>query len=104
MKTPYIHIYGQSMNHDDLFIIGNKEGLIALSDALDMVSAHWNDDSIGVDVFAKDGEGYKIIIKRANDDEMEQLMLPYTEGYANWKGKSPVELIGVDVYKKLFGR
>lgn len=104
MKIPYIHIYGQYSNHDDAFIIGNKEGLIALSDALDMVSAEWNNDTIGVDIFTCDGEGYKIIIKRANDEDMEQLMLPYTEGYGNWKGNSPIELIGEENYRKLFGK
>jgi hypothetical protein len=108
MKTPYIHIYGQAYNHSDAFIIGNEEGLIALADALDMVSAHWNDDTIAVNAFACDGEGYKIIIKRTDDKEMEQLELPYTETYQsdydNIDGKSPVEFIGVDAYKKLFGK
>ena len=107
MKVPYIHIYAQAWNHSDAFIVGNKEGLIALADALDMVSAHWNDDIIGVDVFANNGEGYKIIIKRTSDEDMQQLKLPYPDDEVHGNevgGKSPFELVGKEAYIKLLGK
>jgi hypothetical protein len=111
MKTPYIHIYGQAYNHSNAFIIGNYDGLMLLLRALEK-TLHYeptpNGDAVGTNFFVGDGEGYKIIIKETSNEEMAQLELPYTETYQsdydNIDGKSPVELIGVDAYRKLFGK
>lgn len=61
--TPWLHIRPQTWSHDLAEIVGSKTGLRALSDAL--LSAI--ETKAGeAEVFATDGEGYCVAIRRSN--------------------------------------
>lgn len=107
MKDSDLHIYAQAHSHQDAYIVGNREALIALKEAIEMVLISKKDGVFGMDAFTSDGEGYKIIV--VETDDMEHMVLPYTgddfhvargDGSDKW----PFELIGKEKYRKLFGK
>ncbi len=60
---PLVHVYGQFTYHDDAVIRGNRNGLTALRDAIDRALAGIDD---AAEVFANDGEGYRIVVMRTS--------------------------------------
>lgn len=55
-----LHVYGQEIFHDNVYIVGNKSELERLRNIIDMAIA---DDYESIDGFyASDGEGYGISI------------------------------------------
>lgn len=67
-----LNIYGQAFYHQEARIVGNKEGLLVLRDAIDEAiktskARTSNDDA---PLFASDGEGYAVIVE-CHDDEWE---------------------------------
>ena len=89
-NLPLLHIYGQEIAHDDVQIIGNREGLLRLLYALqdELFGAFIADDP--GDVMTADGEYYHINVTQ-NDSEWlnggpwSQLELPYSDkGIIDW--------------------
>lgn len=75
MSDAYLHIYAQHCQHDEAFIIGNRDALIALRTAIDNVLTY-NTPQI-VDAFVSDGEGFEAHIVLQTDIEMNTAEAPY---------------------------
>ena len=73
---PWLHIYGQFCQHDEATIIGTKESLMALRDAIDAAVA---DGRAVAEMVAADGEGYGLRIERTNHTGLNLTPLPYIE-------------------------
>lgn len=74
MSQNRLHIYEQKFEHDSVLIIGNRESLIALRDAIDF-ALFSNEEGIATcSLFAQDNEGYEIIIVEDNENNF---VLPY---------------------------
>jgi len=86
-----LHIYGQEVWHDSVYIIGTENDLKKLRDMLDYaIKNPWIKDEF----FVNDGEGYSVIVKRCSEEEMNKLIPPYSEV----EGKSGVHPF--EEYKK----
>ena len=77
-----LHVYAQSENHDDAFIIGTRLELVKLRDsitaALDNKAAGRSSDSLS-DHCTADGEEYDLIVKVIPESVMWKLELPYAQ-------------------------
>ncbi|MGE6630561.1 hypothetical protein [Bacillus sp. NPDC077027] len=73
-------LYAQDSWHMEACIIGNKEGLLELRDAIDVALQK----KIGVaHLFPADYEGYETYVALVDEDEVfESLCLPYRDEYA----------------------
>ena len=90
-----LHIYAQSMWHDEAFIVGGAKAITALRDALTHALEHGRSD---VTLCASDGEGYSVIVVLANEDDIDELKMPYTDHTINFgDGDHPYSLIMRDV-------
>ncbi|MFJ6411301.1 hypothetical protein ACIQLG_00720 [Terribacillus saccharophilus] len=79
--TNHLHLYAQTRHHADAFIVGNREGLTRLRDAL---NKSLEDGQAQAEFFPSDGEGYDTYIKLLNDDDeelFESLEMPYSEQF-----------------------
>lgn len=78
-----LHIYAQYTYHDDAEIVGTKESLEKLRDALNRTldKGYYSfEDEVN------DGEGYEILINMLTEDKMMEQNPPYTfltEGYTD---------------------
>lgn len=92
MNVRFLHIYGQFMWHDDANIVGDREAITALRDALSAAL----DDRWGVsmarDVFVNDGEGYTVTVNVVDDEPMQKMAGPYTDEMARSDGLWPHSL------------
>ena len=88
-----LHIYGQQSWHGDAYIVGNKEALLGLKEAIDMAL---NQNKNIHSQYAADGEGYNLFVINATDEEMNKLMLPYIDEHAAnpEKGIHPINILG----------
>jgi hypothetical protein len=86
-----LHVYGQEQWHDELIIVGNKEGLKILKDTIEKAlegdkEMNFTQSAPEAYVSVTDGEGYEIMVVRNDEDwkdkTWEKLTVPYTEGYA----------------------
>ena len=76
----YLHIFNQYTWHDDAYIVGNREGLVALRDAINNYLETKQEE---IEVLAGDGEGYDICITEVEDKLIEtRLALPYSDEIA----------------------
>lgn len=73
---PLLHIYAQSYQHQPAVIIGNREALELLHEAIDRAIRGHDNEAVA---FAKDGEGYGAIVLLTDDDEFRKTPLPYTD-------------------------
>lgn len=81
-----LHIYGQSIWHDPVYIIGNRKALEdlkkAIEDALDKGEGK-------IEAFCNDGEGYYVIVKYDNsgwlNGDWARRAVPYTDEVAREK-------------------
>ncbi|QMI49728.1 hypothetical protein [Burkholderia sp. MBR-1] len=77
-----LHVYAQEHEHDDAYIVGTREDLVALRDAIDRALAakaeHCSSDSL-MEAFAADGECYDLYIKVVPKSVQYQLLRPYAE-------------------------
>lgn len=72
-----LHIYGQTYNHDHAFIVGNKEALESLRDA---IQAALDGKTTECVAFAADGEGYEVKVYQEDSDVYwDNASLPYTD-------------------------
>lgn len=75
-----LQLYAQEAWHMEAFIVGNKEGLLALRNAIDEALQSEKKQSVA-HVSPTDLEGYEAHVIFVGDDEEEQLhrlQLPYT--------------------------
>ncbi len=61
--TRWLNIHSQETWHTDGRIVGNREGLLALRAAVDQALSVAGGRGT-VDVFATDGEGYTVFVKK----------------------------------------
>jgi len=73
--TKTLHIFAQQSWHEEAFLIGTKEALTAVRDAINMAL---RDGESSASAFAADGEGYDIIVRVVDESVMNKLALPYT--------------------------
>jgi len=63
-----INLYSQFTYHEDAKIIGDREGLMALRDALNAALDCIDKKPCMIDVYASDGEGYTLSVICLDDD------------------------------------
>lgn len=83
-----LHIYGQHQWHDEAYIVGNKESLQLLVNAINQAIS----DGIGDGQFCvNDGEGFDAHIHCVNDQQtLDKLAVPYTNGIAEEKDEAAI--------------
>ena len=80
----FLHIYSQHAEHADTCIIGNRQGLEALRDAISSVLFSFvSPCSSSMDAFVGDGEGFSCHVIGLLDIDFDNLAVPYTAEYAN---------------------
>jgi hypothetical protein len=91
-KDPCVHIFAQAQWHDDAFIIGNREGLMRIRDAIDRALGENVRDAAAVSV--SDGEGYTCFV--AVEEGMDDVRVPYTDpiGSDMAEGRNGYDVIG----------
>lgn len=73
---PLLHIIAQKAWHDPSFIIGTRDALERLKNAID---AALSDGVVHcAEVFAADGEGYSVIVRCVSYEQMDSVPLGYT--------------------------
>jgi|CXWL01.1.fsa_nt_gi hypothetical protein len=83
--TPYLHIYAQNFEHDEVWVAGTRDALETLKKALETV-LNTNEPTITDDIFVKDGEGYGVVFQILDHADIETLEYPYIHDSA--RGKS----------------
>jgi hypothetical protein len=85
-----LHLYGQEAWHDEAFVIGNREGLLALRALIDealTTGRAKSKETSEEQIWVSDGEGYTInIIFEDGDWDSEfwnRIAMPYSEDYAS---------------------
>lgn len=88
--TRYLHIYAQAFWHEEAVIVGNRDALLALADAINVAVLSGDSGTESMEAFTADGEGYTVRVRLMDYDGMRKLRLPYTDEDANWKdGEQP---------------
>lgn len=72
-----MHVYGQPHEHEEVFIVGNREALEELRDRLTQVLECPAPAESKVLAFAGDGEGFEIRVALIGDRELKDWLLPY---------------------------
>lgn len=76
-KTPYLHIYAQTFYHDHAFLVGNRESLELLRDAIDSALAEGEGKATA---YVSDGEGFDVqVYKEEEESYWNDALLPYTD-------------------------
>ena len=78
---PWLHVHGQYAYHDGAKLVGTREALTALRDAIDRALADKNGES-EMGAIAGDGEGHGIEIRRVPRSAVQNSPVPYTADYA----------------------
>ena len=85
-----LHVYGQSMPHDDVWIAGTMKELNRLRDAINNATNGWEEPDF---FFANDGEGFRIRVRVLTKDDEPKLAVPYSDPYfRDAAGAHPSEL------------
>lgn len=73
-----LHLYAQQLWHDPAWIVGDKQALYELREAIDHAI---KDGNTCLEFETSDGEGYSLYVAELGSKEMawEQLDLPYTD-------------------------
>jgi hypothetical protein len=80
MKIDLLHIYAQPYYHAESYIVGNRDALLLLRDAIDEAL---KDGKSSAEVSVADGEGYDTNVMLIEDEKTwDRLRRPYTDGYA----------------------
>jgi len=100
-----LHVYAQQLNHDAAWLVGDKQALCELRDAVDRAI---QDGNTCLDFETQDGEGYSLYIAglETKDIAWEQLDLPYIDrsamGFKDSRLPSPPwSLIAPERHKEL---
>lgn len=81
IKPEWLHLYPGAFWHDDGAIVGTREGLAELRDALEIALRDGNAVARAV---VNDGEWYwyYIYVHQVSDEDMQKMALPYTDEMA----------------------
>lgn len=75
-----LHIYGPISHHDHSFIVGTRETLKRLRDAIDSALAEGKGK---LSTFTADGEGFELEVYREEEEcYWDNALLPYTDEIA----------------------
>lgn len=103
-----LHVYGQPYCHDDLWVVGDEQGLLALRDALNEVLSGRKDLACGQSMTA-DGEGFDILVWKRPSEDLDSMLLPYVDWELNGlpdeseNDKHPVRQVDLDEYRHVKG-
>lgn len=109
-SNPLLHVHAQYASHEEVWILGNKEALQKLHQALGQLlegkgTASNNTIARGVGMWANDGEGYNVMLLLDEDKaRWQQAALGYTADYMPKAGLHPSEIISPEAYKAEFER
>lgn len=78
---PWMHIYAQHGWHGEALILGTREALANLREAIDRALADKNGEA-KAEAIAGDGEGYAVEIRRVPRSAVQHAKMPYTAKYA----------------------
>jgi len=92
-----LNIYPCQGPHEEAVIIGDKASLAQLGASI-MVAL--TNEVHGVEVFASDGEGYKVLIIQSDDTDLLPPYYEHTEKYGSG-GKDPIQVMGLEIYRWL---
>jgi len=80
---PWMHVHGQQYAwRDEARIVGTREALIGLRDAIDRALADKNGEA-ECDAIAGDGEGYAIEVRRVPRHTVQLARVPYMAAYVS---------------------
>lgn len=82
-----LHIYSQEIWHDSAHIVGTKDALIALRDAIDLAL---KENKSMFESFTNDGEGFPVIINLLDEKTLAKLSVPYIDEIAKEKNKNAI--------------
>lgn len=89
-----LHLYAQECEHDNAYIVGSRESLTKLRNAVDEALAnkaqHKSSDALA-EFFAADGEGYGLYVKVVPGAVETRLQLPYAEPIGRPLGRNEWE-------------
>ncbi len=87
----WLHVYAQEEQHESVWLVGDREALRNIRDAIDdVLSIPCTRDR---NTLCADGEGYRVRVRLMTEEEMGALVLPYTDHVARGVGgKHPAEL------------
>ena len=77
---PQVHIYGQHGNHDEVYVVGDRKGLMQLAEAIQKAldGLHGQTWAQGVaGATARDGQGYAIYVVALSEERFAGTQLPY---------------------------
>ena len=94
--TNLLHIYAQSQQHDEAWIVGDREGLTRLRDA---ITSALESRPSAAHSFTADGEGFAAIVVLSGEARIERLALPYSD--MRHEGDAPPELLAAGEYGRL---
>ena len=81
-----LHVYSQAAEHDEAYLIGNRQALAALRAALDRLLTGMPQDAVSLDAEVNDGEGYALVILMDDTPwdgpSWTQRAVPYVRDYA----------------------
>ncbi|MFJ6413376.1 hypothetical protein ACIQLG_11370 [Terribacillus saccharophilus] len=78
----HLHVYAQHSNHQESFIVGNKEALLELRNLID--KALMQGTAASGKFFSSDDEGYEVYVGMVNDEDVfNSLEMPYTEQFGD---------------------
>ena len=84
--APVLHLWQPFSYHDESYVVGNRDGLKRLRDALDIALRSVDDANTTVrdTAYIADGEGYDLVIQLVADTT--HLATPYTSADAiDWR-------------------
>lgn len=76
----YLHVYGPGAWHDDSNLIGDREALTKLRDAINVALEKGQSTMLS---FTTDGEGYNLNICLMEQKNLDKMALPYIEEIAS---------------------
>ncbi|OUI98766.1 hypothetical protein HK15_13005 [Acetobacter orientalis] len=83
-----LHIIAQPEQHGDAHILGTKEGLTRLRDAIDAAINTPNQTHKATEM-TNDGEGFYALVQCVSADRVEALPLGYTDSHAKDESELP---------------
>lgn len=88
-----LHIYAQQMWHDEAYIVGERDALESLRDAITRALVN---NSARMCAYCNDGEGYDIHVLCVDEEKAGILPAPYTDDIAKDSAGFSLDLL-IDV-------
>lgn len=77
-KVPYLHMYGQTYPHDDVFIVGNREGLEQLHKRIEEALKGKKNKKLK-ELSVTDGEQFECFIICEEEIKEKNILRPYAD-------------------------